>query len=273
MTVYVGTAGFSYRDWAGTFYPPGIRAARMLETYALSFPAVEINSTYYAIPEPSRFDAMARRTPALFQFTVKANRRMTHEIEGEEPPFGEFTRALRPLADHGKLGCVLAQFPWGFRNSAANREYLEALAGAMEGLDTVVEFRNNGWERDDVFEMLSSLGLGYCCVDEPRLSGLVSPAVRVTGPVAYVRFHGRNEDNWWGTGREAWERYDYLYSEKELAEWLPGVVELERNSDRVYVIFNNHYKGQAPANARMFEEMLRGLIGERVHVAESGTLF
>ena len=264
MTVYVGTAGFHYKDWAGTFYPSGVRPREMLETYARAFPVVEINSTYYAIPEPARMDAMARRTPVHFQFTVKANRLMTHEIPESGPPFDEFRRALRPLEDHGKLGCVLAQFPWGFKNTVLNRGYLEVLARGLDGVDTVVEFRNGEWERDETFSLLSGLGLGYCCVDEPRLPGLVSGRAHVTSPVGYARFHGRNAGNWWDPGRESWERYDYLYSVGELAEWLPGVDELDRKADRVYVIFNNHYKGQAPANARMFEEMLRGLIGDRV---------
>lgn len=265
MTVYVGTAGFSYKDWAGTFYSPGTRPGEMLEAYARVFPVVEINSTYYAIPEPSRIDAMARRTPVHFQFTVKANRQMTHEVPGDGPPFDEFRRAVRPLEDHGKLGCVLAQFPWGFKNTPENRDHLEALARGLEGIDTVVEFRNSQWETDETFRLLSGLGLGYCCVDEPGLSGLVSPRVGVTGPVGYARFHGRNAGNWWDSGRESWERYDYLYSERELSEWLPKVDELDQKADRVYVIFNNHYKGQAPTNARMFEEMLRGLIGDRIY--------
>jgi len=270
MAVYVGTAGFSYRDWDGTFYPAGTRPAGMLETYARSFPVVEINSTYYAIPEPSRIDAMARRTTDRFHFTVKANRRMTHEIAEGPPPFDEFRRAVRPLHDRGRLGCVLAQFPWGFKNTEGNRSYLETMAAGLDGLDTVVEFRNSSWEEEETFDLLAGLGLGYCCVDEPRLRGLVSGSARVTSRIGYVRFHGRNAANWWDSGRESWERYDYLYSESELEEWLPGVEAIESGSDRVYVIFNNHYKGQAPANARMFEEMLRGLLGDRVITAEGG---
>jgi uncharacterized protein YecE (DUF72 family) len=266
MTVFVGTAGFSYKDWAGSFYPPGTPAREMLETYSRSFPVVEINSTYYAIPEPARIDSMARRTPVDFQFTVKANREMTHAVPEAGAPFGEFKRAIRPLLDHGKLGCVLAQFPWGFKNTGENRAYLEVLAAGLEGVDTVVEFRNSQWERDETFALLSELGLGYCSVDEPGLSGLITGRAEVTSDVGYVRFHGRNAANWWDSGRESWERYDYLYSESELAEWLPRVDGMEQKADRVYVIFNNHYKGQAPTNARMFEEMLRGILGDRVHV-------
>ncbi len=268
MSVFVGTAGFSYKDWKSTFYPDDIQPRSMLKEYARHFGVVEINSTYYAIPPPERLDSMARRTPVDFQFTVKANREMTHEI-GEGPGVcAEFRAALRPLEDHGKLGCVLVQFPWGFKNTQANREYLEVLAGRLDGLDTVVEFRNSGWEEPATFEELRRLGLGYCCVDEPQLEGLVSPRVEVTGDVTYVRFHGRNYDTWWDSGRESWERYDYLYSESELAEWVPKVEILSESSDRTYIIFNNHYKGQAPANARTFERMLRGLLGDTVVTVE-----
>ena len=269
MALYVGTAGFSYKDWVATFYPPGTQPRVMLETYARHFPVVEINSTYYSIPEPARIAAMARRTPVDFQFTVKANREMTHEIS-RRPPFDEFRAAIRPLVDHGKLGCVLAQFPWGFKRTAENSSYLEALAGGLEGIDTVVEFRNGQWETEETFRLLAELGLGYCCVDEPGLSGLVSGRAEVTSPVGYIRFHGRNAANWWDSGRESWERYDYLYSEAELSEWLPKVDDIDRKADRVYVIFNNHYKGQAPTNAKMFEEMLRGILGDRVYIERPG---
>ena len=241
MSVYVGTAGFSYADWKGPFYPPDTRQSAMLEEYARHFPVVEINSTYYAIPEPERVNAMARRTPASFLFNVKANKEMTHEIGDGSKVFEDFRRALRPLEDHGKLGCVLAQFPWAFKRSRENQDYLRKLARRLDGLDVVVEFRNDQWDSDETLDLLSSAGLGYCCVDEPRLKGLPAPRVALTSGVGYLRMHGRNADNWWAKGRESWERYDYLYSEEELAEWLSGVENLSENSDRVYVIFNNHY--------------------------------
>jgi len=265
MAVYIGTAGFSYKDWKGNFYPGDIKPAAMLSEYSRRFPVVEINSTYYSVPSPRSMDTMARRTPPGFQFTVKANRGMTHETGGGYGVFDRFNEALKPLADHGKMGCVLAQFPWGFKNTGENRDYLGVLAERLDGIDTVVEFRNAGWEEEETFSLLSGLGLGYCCVDEPRMKGLVSPRVEVTGRLGYVRFHGRNYQTWWGKDREPWERYNYRYSKEELAEWVPRVEEVSEGSDRTYVIFNNHYKGQAPANARMFEKMLRGVLGDRLY--------
>lgn len=273
MTVYVGTAGFSYGDWKGPFYPREIRQSAMLEHYARHFPLVEINSTYYAVPPPERMNAMALRTPPWFIFNVKANREMTHEIGNGARAFEGFRRAVRPLEDHGKLGCVIAQFPWAFKRTTANEGYLEKLAQRLEGMDTVVEFRHDSWESGETLEMLSSLGLGYVCVDEPRLKGLPSPRVAITSDTAYLRMHGRNAETWWAKDRESWERYDYLYSEEELAGWLPGVEKMGEQADRVYVIFNNHYKGQAPANARAFEQMLQAILGSEVYVvseAEAG---
>lgn len=276
MAVYVGTAGFSYKDWRGPFYPPDTKPRGMLEEYAKRFGVVEINSTYYAIPSPELLFKMARRTPVSFQFTVKANRGMTHEIGDNDEVFTSFKSAIRPLEDSGKLGCVLAQFPWGFKRTRDNASYLQVLSEGLDGTDTVVEFRNSEWDGDETIDLLSGLGLGYCCVDEPRLHGLMSGRVAATGPVSYVRFHGRNSETWWDQKRESWERYNYLYSPGELAEWVPRVQELAENSDRTYIIFNNHYKGQAPTNARMFEEMLRGLPGESLVTVEEGekdTLF
>lgn len=261
MGVYVGTAGFSYNDWKGNFYPVSIAQQDMLSYYSSNFPVVEINSTYYAIPSPERVFQMAKRTPVDFQFTVKANKAMTHEIEIDDV-FEKFRSALRPLEDHGKLGCILFQFPWGFKKNRENCNYLEFIARRFEGIDKVVEFRNDSWETDDTFDLLRDLGLGYCCVDEPRLRGLVSTRVEVTTQVGYVRFHGRNYETWWDKGREPWERYNYLYSEEELSQWASDVSKMAEETERVYVIFNNHYKGQAPANARMFEGMLKAIIGD-----------
>jgi uncharacterized protein YecE (DUF72 family) len=269
MTVYVGTAGFSYSDWKGHFYSSDIKQSSMLEEYARHFPVVEINSTYYAIPEPERINSMAKRTPPSFLFNVKANREMTHEISNGSKVFEDFRKAIRPLVDHGKMGCVLAQFPWGFKHTAANVKHLEKLAKRLDGIDTVVEFRNSGWEDDETLDLLSALELGYVCVDEPRLKGLLSPRVAITSRTAYARMHGRNKEAWWDQNRESWERYDYLYSEEELAEWLPRIEKMNEQADRVYVIFNNHYKGQAPTNARTFENMLRAMIGSDLYALDT----
>lgn len=271
--IFLGTAGFSYPDWKGQFYPEQFDNRHMLEFYAARFPVVEINSTWYAIPPPSRFNSMAGRTPPGFRFIVKAYQGITHSVPGSEEDFRAFLASIRPLADHGKLAGVLAQFPWGFKNTPENRDYLRVLRDQMEDQAVMVEFRNQDWVDDEVIESLCELGLGFCCVDEPRLKGLVKPEVILTGDTGYVRFHGRNHETWWDRKREAWERYNYLYSREELEEWVPGVLELASGAHDTYLIFNNHYRGQAVRNARMMARLLPPELVVPLDLEEEPTLF
>jgi uncharacterized protein YecE (DUF72 family) len=199
---------------------------------------------------------MARRTPADFQFIVKAFQGLTHETAVEDETFTMFLEAIRPLEDHGKLACILAQFPWGFRESESNRDFLRRFRDRMPGRDIVVEFRNEGWIKDETVRLLEELELGFCCVDEPRLKGLVGPHVIRTSPIGYVRFHGRNYETWWDRSRQSWERYDYLYSEEELQEWVPGILSLQAQTEKTYLMFNNHYRSKSARNAAMMMSML-----------------
>ncbi len=254
--IYIGTAGFSYADWKGHFYPQGIKAREMLEFYAAHFPMVEINSTWHALPCPENILAMARRTPAEFQFIVKAYKGLTHAPEVEDATFAHFLEAVRPLEDHGKLACILAQFPWGFRFGGPNLDYLRRFRERMGERDVVVEFRNEGWIKEETVRLLEELEFGFCCVDEPRLKGLVGPHVIRTSPIGYVRFHGRNYETWWDRSRQSWERYDYLYGEEELQEWVPGILSLDGQAERTYLVFNNHYRSKSARNAAMMMSML-----------------
>lgn len=271
MAIHVGTSGFSYQDWRGFFYPEGLPDRDMLPYYAQQFDTVEVNSTYYRLPGPETFSRMLKKVPAHFRFAVKAYREMTHEIGGRaagtpgtgagtEDVFARFVDALAPLASASQLACTLVQFPWSFRNGPENRDYVAKLRDRMQGLPTVVEFRNRDWVADATFDLLRSCGLGYCCVDEPRMKGLMPPLAVATSSVGYVRFHGRNAQKWW-SHEEAWERYDYLYSEAELQEWVPRVCDLARETQETYVFFNNHYQGKAGKNAAMFMQLLLPLPG------------
>ncbi len=254
--IYLGTAGFSYQDWKGTFYPEGQDKRYMLEYYSSLFPVVEVNSTWHALPSPRTLHSMAARTPPDFRFIVKAYQGLTHRQEDNQEDFFRFREVIRPLEDYGKLACVLAQFPWGFKNTPANRDYLRLFREILPSQDLVVEFRNEGWVTAETEELLRELGMGFCCVDEPRLKGLVKPHVILTSRIGYVRFHGRNYDAWWDRGRQSWERYDYLYREDELLEWVPGLLSLDEGAERTYAIFNNHYRGKAPRNALMLASLL-----------------
>lgn len=254
--IFIGTAGFSYQDWKGAFYPEKQDKKCMLEYYSSCFPVVEVNSTWHALPSPNNILSMARRTTSDFQFIIKAYKGLTHAYEDNAGEFELFREVLRPMEDHGKLACVLAQFPWGFKNNVKNRDYLRLFRERMPSQDIVVEFRNEEWIGGETLDLLRELSLGFCCVDEPRLKGLVKPHVILSGDIGYVRFHGRNYETWWDRQRQSWERYDYLYNEEELSEWVPGLLRLDDQAGRTYAIFNNHYRGKAPRNAVMLAGML-----------------
>ncbi|MDY6796189.1 MAG: DUF72 domain-containing protein [Actinomycetota bacterium] len=254
--IYIGTAGFSYKDWKGPFYPDEQDKKTMLEYYSSRFPVVEVNSTWHALPSPRSILSMTHRTPPDFEFILKAYKGLTHAYEDNEQEFQRFRELIRPMEDHGKLACVLVQFPWGFKNTQENRSYLKLIRDRLRDQNLVVEFRNENWITDETMDLLREMNMGFCCVDEPRLKGLVRPHVYLTSSIGYVRFHGRNYKTWWDRKRESWERYDYLYSEEELEEWIPRMEELEEKAESTYAIFNNHYHGKAARNAAMLARML-----------------
>lgn len=253
--IYLGTSGFSYNDWVGPFYPSGMPKKEWLFYYAREFNACEINATYYTLPKPAVMESMARKTGPGFLFAVKANRQMTHERENNEEVFKVFREMLTPLIDLGKMGCVLAQFPNSFRFNDQNRDYVETFREWLGDLPVVIEFRNAGWLREDVFGWLRSHGLGYCCVDEPPLPNLIPPIAEATSKIAYVRFHGRNKEKWW-QHEHAYQRYDYSYSPEELEEWLPKIRYLDQTAERTFVFANNHWRGQAVSTIRQLRMML-----------------
>ncbi len=253
--IRIGTSGFSYDDWVGTVYPPTLPAREQLAFYAREFSTVELNVTYYRVPSEQMVASWVRRTPDSFRFSVKAYQGLTHERE--QPDFTAFLAALSPMLDSGKLGAILAQFPYSFHPGPDAADYLRQLRDGFRDLPVVVEFRNAGWVNEQTFALLRDLNLGYCCVDEPRLKGLMPPIAVATGPVAYVRFHGRNAAKWYAH-EEAWERYNYTYSESELREWAPKVQELDQAAEETFVYFNNHYTGQAAKGARDLQGLLFG---------------
>ena len=174
----IGTSGFSYDDWVGPVYPEGLPAREHLQYYASLFPTVELNVTYYRIPAASTVSGWVRKTPDDFLFAVKAYGELTHQRESHD--FAGFVAAIEPLIEAHKLGCVLAQFPYSFHPTPENKEYLRRLRAGFGDLPLVVEFRNSGWVDDETFALLRAENLGYCCVDEPRLKGLMPPIAVAT---------------------------------------------------------------------------------------------
>lgn len=257
MTILIGTSGFSYKDWVGPIYPDDLPKSEWLNFYAREFPTCELNFSFYRIPNAWTLERMAAKVPEGFLFTLKAFQGITHEREEPEPLIEELVSALAPLQEQQKFACVLAQFPNSFRTTDENRVYLKRLREGFGDLPLVIEFRSRDWITDETFEELRSLKLGFCCVDQPRFQSLVPPVAEATGPVAYVRFHGRNYDKWW-KHEEAWERYDYTYTDDELLEWVPKIKKLDAESPLTLVYMNNHWQGQAVGTARQLRMLIEG---------------
>lgn len=256
--ILVGTSGFQFKDWRGPFYPHDLKDSDLLRFYTRLFPALELNFTYYQMPGQRTIEGLERKTPPGFEISVKAHRSMTHEPASpadEVQTIKRFRGALDPLVVAGKLACVLAQFPWSFRNTEANRARVARLRELLPDVPVIAEFRNAEWAREPVFDFLRRNGVGYCCVDEPRLRGLMPPVAVATSGLGYVRFHGRNAARWW-LHKEPGERYDYLYSADELQEWIPRILHIARQTEKTLVFFNNCHEGKAPRNALMFQKML-----------------
>ena len=253
--IYLGTSGFSYNDWVGNFYPAGMPKREWLTYYAREFDTCEVNSSFYALPTPSSLKAMAEKTGEGFLFCFKANQEMTHQRDDNAPIFKAFCQVLEPIIAAGKLGCILAQFPYSFGFNRGNWDYLGLFKERLGELPMVIEFRNAQWLRSEVFDWLRHHKLGFCCVDEPPLPNLLPPIVEATAEIGYVRFHGRNSAKWW-QHEQAHERYDYSYTPQELSEWLPKIHKLDSVVEKTFVFANNHWRGQAVSTIRQLRLML-----------------
>ncbi|MEW5701424.1 MAG: DUF72 domain-containing protein [Candidatus Zixiibacteriota bacterium] len=254
-TIRVGTSGYSFPDWVGTFYPEDIAKGKMLDHYVQHFDTVEINSTYYRTPHPAVMRNIERKTPPGFEFIVKTPQTFTHERKGIAEAIPPFLDAIAPLAESGKLAGLLAQFPWSFRYNDANLDYIIGHAPLFDGTPLFVEYRHDSWLALPVKEALARAGIGYCNVDQPRLPHLLPPESAATTDVGYVRMHGRNAAHWWGGGPL---RYDYAYSDPELSEWVGRLDQLRHQVGKVFVFFNNCHLGQAVRDARRLKDMLAG---------------
>jgi uncharacterized protein YecE (DUF72 family) len=246
----VGVAGWSYPDWEGIVYP---RLPRFdgLAYLAGLVETIEVNSSFYRIPTRGAAESWARRTRTnpRFRFTVKLYRGFTHEREARASDEHAFKESLTPLMEAGSLGAVLMQFPWSFKNEPQSLVYLAELVDRFEGYPLVLEVRHASWNEPELYRFLEERGVGFCNIDQPLIGRSLAPSERATGPVGYVRLHGRNYQDWFreGAGRDA--RYDYLYSAEELDPWIEKISEVSSTAAETYVITNNHFRGQAVVNA------------------------
>jgi uncharacterized protein YecE (DUF72 family) len=258
----VGPAGWNYKDWEGVVYPAG-RSMDTLAFLADYFDTIEINSSFYAPPRPRDAASWARRVRnnPRFRFTAKAWQRLSHERASEEASSlaedcGEVRRSMAPLAEAGLLGALLLQFPWRFRCTPGNLDYLDRLFQYLQGLPLAIEVRHGSWDRDSFYVFLRERGVAFCNVDQPLIGSSIRPGARVTSRLGYFRLHGRNYANWFkeDAGRDA--RYDYLYTKEEIRQLSTQILKVKQSAEETYAITNNHFRGQALVNAvEILEEL------------------
>jgi uncharacterized protein YecE (DUF72 family) len=273
MNIFVGTAGFSYKDWEGVVYPADLKKRKIhpLEYLAQFIDCCEINTSFYGHIRPNVGKDWCRKATAVnpaFQFTAKLFQGFTHAPRRTQPPSpfqltvspGEekLTReGLDSLANEGRLGAVLIQFPMSFKNADDTRDYLFSLITKFNQYPLVLEIRHESWNDPDILARLAEVGVGFCNIDQPRLGKSLRGTEHVTAPVGYVRLHGRNYKEWFQADNRN-DRYNYLYKPKELEGWKEKITNISRQTDKTYVIANNHYRGQAPVNALELKNMLSG---------------
>ena len=297
--VRIGTCSWADEALSKHWYPKGLPAGGRLSYYAQHFDAVEVDSTYYRLPAEEMVRRWAERTPDGFVMHVKAFGLMTrHPVKVEALPpdlrddaptddkgrverpsrefrgevFRRFLDALEPLRSAGKLGGILFQFPSYVVYKDASLDYLQWANEQLGDDEMLVEFRHVSWlddeHRDDTLRFLEELHATHVIVDAPRIEGAknVAPTVlALTSPTAYVRFHGRNADTWNKRGGSASERFDYLYSDEELQEWIGPLRDLAGQAEQAYAFFNNNASSpdgrggrmaQAAANAKTLQRLL-----------------
>jgi uncharacterized protein YecE (DUF72 family) len=260
---YVGTAGWSYKDWEGIVYPThqedGFHALPFLAKY---INIVEVNSTFYRPPVTRITLSWIKRVQEYpeFLFAVKLHQSFTHEKTAfSQKDSDEFKFGIDPLRAHSRLAAILIQFPWSFKNTGRSREHLERIFHEFKGYPMALEIRHGSWNRPDFFQWLQDQRVGFCNIDQPVINDSLEPIAVQTHPeFSYVRLHGRNYKNWFSqsAGRDA--RYNYLYSGEELDEWIGKIKDLGKSSPKIFIISNNHYQGQALANALQIKNKLTG---------------
>ena len=265
--IRVGPAGWSYPDWVGYAYPAKKRKGFHEATYlAQFFDTIEINTSFYNPIRAEHAKGWVERVSANqnFTFAAKMWQRFTHNANPSVPPLtAEDEKLVRAgfdvLRDAGKLGAVLLQFPFSFHRTAETFAYLDRVLRRFADYPLAVEVRHGTWNVPEVFELLRKRSVGFCNIDQPVIGKSLEPSARTTGPVGYVRLHGRRYDTWFSDDETiaSFERYNYLYSEEELRPWAERVKKVAKSAPDVYVITNNHYQGKGLVNALQLISMLK----------------
>ena len=256
----VGPAGWSYKDWWGIVYPAqrprGFHEATFLANY---FDTIEINVSFYRPIPASTAATWIKRVEqnSNFRFTAKLWRGFTHERTATEADEKEYKEGADLLLEAGRLGALLLQFPWSFRNTQENLDYVVRLCARFAEYPLVLEVRHASWSEPGTLDLLQELDLGLCNIDQPLFKRSVKPSGVVTSSVGYVRLHGRNYQSWFTENKHVGERYDYLYSLAELDPWLDRIKAVEHEAKDTYVVANNHYLGKAVVNAIEISSILK----------------
>ena len=248
--VFLGTSGWSYKDWIGPFYAEKDRS--MLRAYSKVFRTVEIDSTFYRYPSKGMVMGWVKYSPEGFVYSAKLPKLITHKKkldlnERVEEDLQKFIELIEPLSLSGKLGCILIQLPPKFQYKPKELEdFFKILPTHMR---FAVEFRDPSWMRQETWTLLEEYQVAYTIVDEP----LLPPEIHVTSDIAYFRWHGHGTRPW----------YNYRYQVEELEPWIPRVKEAAEKVQRIYGYFNNHYHGYAVENCLQALEMLKVLSSEQ----------
>lgn len=256
----IGPAGWSYKDWIGTVYPGAGRIDQLLYV-ARRFNTIELNSSFYRVPGERMVASWADRLSDLddFQFSVKVFQGFSHGRTGNREEALRFIEAFTPLISAGRIGAFLLQFPWSFKNTGENRERLEQLSDWFRGQPVAVELRHGSWNNSMTLKLLEDSDLAFCNIDQPVIGDSIPPTDHVTNArLAYIRLHGRNRKNWFGKNIGRDERYDYLYDETELGEWAERASRIIGRAQKLFIVTNNHFKGQALVNAFQMRSLLEG---------------
>ena len=270
--IFVGTAGWSYPDWAGAVYPRGGPATERLRTVAEYLDCVEVDNSFYRPPTP-RMTANWLRAVAGhpdFPFLAKAWQRFTHERAEpwSQAEFDLFTDGLSPLREARRLDALLFQFPWSFRNVSENRDWLKLIAEWFTDWPVAVEVRHDSWRGSAVQNFFRSYRFTCCNIDQPALAHCLSPGSHVTSDVGYFRLHGRNAQNWFRDKQERYGgRYDYLYTDSELDDALGHIRQIAMRAKKTFAIFNNHKDAKAFANALQVKVRLQPNVPVRAPAA------
>lgn len=272
--IRIGTAGWSYKDWEGVFYPSGMQRSKThpLEYLARFFDTTEVNTSFYGPIKPELAKLWCRKVAGVnrdFLFTAKLYRAFTHSpLAVMEPTSAASIRptdedeiktreGLDALANEGRLGALLVQFPISFKNTSLNREYLDRLLRQFIEYSCVVEVRDCSWNNPETLASFAQRNVAFCNIDQPLLGKSLAPTEHVTAPIAYVRLHGRNYEQWFDSDNRN-DRYNYLYKEKELESWKERILNVAGRAGTTYVITNNHFESKAGVNALELKAMISG---------------